>query len=72
MAATALNSGVMAFFIAAVTASRSGGQSMTLSARIRPFWRSPMLTVGMCMAGASTMPLEELPSAISAPLRAER
>ncbi len=34
-------------------ASGSPGQSITEAARIRPFWRSPMLTVGRCMLGAS-------------------
>src|ERR1700733_16036382 len=37
------------------------GTSITLAARTRPRWRSPMLTTGRRKEGASVKPLEEFP-----------
>src|SRR6185436_4283903 len=63
---------VSALAIAAPIALRSGGQSMTDAARGRPFCRSPMLTAGLRRLGASTSPLEELPTTASTCDRALR
>ena len=37
-------------------------QWITDSAAVRPRWRMPMSTVGICADGTSTMPLEEFPT----------
>ena len=41
---------------------RRDGQSITLSALSRPFWRSPIFTVPLKKLGASAKPLDELPT----------
>ena len=38
----------------------------TEAAAVRPRWRIPMSTVGMCADGTSTIPLDELP--VTAPI----
>lgn len=46
--------------------SEVDSQATTLGAKILPFWRFPMFTVGTPKEGASKIPLDEFPTTAKA------